>query len=357
MKYVYTLFLLITTELYAQDSTADGKLQITGYAEVYYQYDFNKPADGNRPGFIYSHNRHNEFNLNLGYIKASANRANSRVNLALAAGTYMNANYSAEPGVLKNLFEANAGIRLSKKKQLWLDVGILPSHIGAESAVSKDCPTLTRSLIAENSPYYETGVNLSYRSTNGKWLLSALLLNGWQRITRVIGNSRMNFGTQIQYKPTERLTLNYSNFWGSDKPDSSHEKRNYHNWYGSFSISDNCLISAGFDLGIEKKPNPLSDHAHWTGGFGVIKYSFNPVWRLAWRSEYFNDPDGVLISRINNREFRVVAHSLNLDFAPDKNILLRIEGKRFTAIEPVFNKGNHFSRQNVVLAVSMAAHF
>ena len=37
----------------------------SGYVEAYYQYDFNKPADNNRPGFIYSHNRHNEFNLTL----------------------------------------------------------------------------------------------------------------------------------------------------------------------------------------------------------------------------------------------------------------------------------------------------
>ena len=29
--------------------------------------------------------------------------------IALAAGTYMNANYAAEPGVLKNIYEANAG--------------------------------------------------------------------------------------------------------------------------------------------------------------------------------------------------------------------------------------------------------
>ncbi len=39
------------------------------YVEAYYHYDFNKPADNNRPGFIYSHNRHNEFNLNLALIK------------------------------------------------------------------------------------------------------------------------------------------------------------------------------------------------------------------------------------------------------------------------------------------------
>ena len=33
-------------------------------------------------------------------------------------------------------------LKLAKKKNLWIDAGILPSHIGFESAVSKDCWTL-----------------------------------------------------------------------------------------------------------------------------------------------------------------------------------------------------------------------
>ena len=110
--------ILFSSQLMAQDST--GSLTISGYAEAYYQYDFNKPSDNNRPGFIYSHNRHNEFNLNLGFIKANYTAARVRANIAIAAGTYMNANYSAEPGVLKNVLEANVGVKLSKKKNLWL---------------------------------------------------------------------------------------------------------------------------------------------------------------------------------------------------------------------------------------------
>lgn len=47
------------------------KIKVSGYLETYYGYDFNNPADNNRPSFIYSHNRHNEVNLNLGYIKAN----------------------------------------------------------------------------------------------------------------------------------------------------------------------------------------------------------------------------------------------------------------------------------------------
>lgn len=115
-KILSGMLVLLALQLKAQDST--GSLTISGYAEAYYQYDFNQPADNNRPGFIYSHNRHNEFNLNLGFIKANYSAARVRANMALGTGTYMNANYAAEPGVLKNILEANVGIKISKQKSL-----------------------------------------------------------------------------------------------------------------------------------------------------------------------------------------------------------------------------------------------
>ena len=102
-KILAGILLISTTNLTAQDSakqsSSPNPLLFSGYTEVFYQYDFNKPADNNRPGFIYSHNRHNEFNLNLGFLKGSYNGERVRANLALAAGTYMNANYAAETGV------------------------------------------------------------------------------------------------------------------------------------------------------------------------------------------------------------------------------------------------------------------
>ncbi len=105
-------------------------------------------------------------------------------------------------------------ISLVAKKNLWFDVGILPSHIGFETAIGKYNWTLTRSIVAENSPYFESGARLSYTTDNGKLSLTALALNGWQRITRVDGNSLMSWGTEIYYKPSGKVTLNYSTFFG-----------------------------------------------------------------------------------------------------------------------------------------------
>jgi Putative beta-barrel porin-2, OmpL-like. bbp2 len=164
----------------AQDTASDAKpLTISGYLEVYYSYDFNKPESNTRPGFLYNFNRHNEFNVNLGLIKAAYNSERVRANLALGAGTYMNANYAAEPATLRNIYEANVGVKLTRQKNLWFDIGIMSSHIGFESAIGKDNWTLTRSLVAENTPYFESGAKLSYTTHDGKLLLSALALNGW----------------------------------------------------------------------------------------------------------------------------------------------------------------------------------
>ena len=205
---------------HAEDKKPDTALTFNGYAETYYSYDFNKPINNTKPPFIYSYNKNNEVSVNLAFVKGSYNTDSVRANLALAGGSYMNTNYASEPGVLNNIFESNVGLNLSKNNDLWLDAGVFSSHIGFESAVGKDNWTLTRSLAAENTPYYETGAKISYTSKNDVWFVSALVLNGWQHIRRVEGNSSPSFGTQVTYKPSAKVTLNWSTFIGNNKPDN-----------------------------------------------------------------------------------------------------------------------------------------
>lgn len=171
------------------------------------------------------------------------------------AGTYSNANLVAEPGVLKNIYEANAGINLSKKKQLWLDGGIFASHIGFESAIGKDCWTMTRSISADNTPFYESGMKLTYSSDNGKFIGSALIYNGWKCIQRVEGNSLPSFGWQIIGKPNHKILINSSSFIGTDKADSVRQMRYFHNLYAIFTPSSKLGITVGFDAGVEQKTN------------------------------------------------------------------------------------------------------
>ena len=115
---VFTLLVLASLSSYAQTDSITNPLKISGYVDVYYSYDFGNPSDHNRPGFMYAYNRHNEVSLHLGLIKAAYTTDNVRANLAFMVGTYPNANLAAEPGVLKNIYEANIGVKISKTKNL-----------------------------------------------------------------------------------------------------------------------------------------------------------------------------------------------------------------------------------------------
>lgn len=338
----------------AQDST--GNLSISGYTEAYYTFDFNKPADHNLPDFIYSHNRHNEFTLNLGFIKAFYSTGSIRAAVALGAGTYMNANYAAEPGLLKNVYEASAGVKISQTKNLWLDAGIMPSHIGFESAINKDCNTVTRSMMADNTPYYEAGVKITFTTGNRKWLLSGMALNGWQRIKRVDGSSKMNWGTQLQYKPSENVLLNYSMFFGTDKPDSSRLNRLFHNLYGIFTAGK-VVITAGADIGTEQKVKGSSAKNKWFATVLIAKYAFHKSWALAARMEYYTDKNGVIITTRTPNGFQTAGFSVNIDHSPFKNVVLRLEARMLNSRDPVFTKPAGNTANNNFITGSLAVGF
>ncbi len=357
----FTLLAFASLSSYAQTDSVINPLKINGYVDVYYSYDFGNPSDHNRPGFMYAYNRHNEVNLHLGLVKAAYNTEKVRANLALMVGTYPNANLAAEPGILKNIYEANVGVKISKTKNLWVDAGILPSHIGFESAVGKDCWTLTRTILAENSPYFETGAKISYTSDNEKWFVSGLVLNGWQRIQRVDGNNTPAFGHQITYKPNSKLTLNSSSFIGNDMPDSTKVMRYFHNFYGQYQVNDKLGAIVGFDMGAQQKSKGSSDYNTWFSPVLIAQYSPTEKISIAARGEYYSDENGVIIPIAigtgTTNGFKTFGYSLNLDYNIMKNVVWRIEGRALSSKDKIFTLDNQPSTENYFITTALAIAF
>ncbi len=354
MKNLLFLPLLFSTILvFGQNTDSTRALTFSGYTEVFYQYDFNQPADNARPSFLYNHNRVHEVNINLAYLKATYTTDKVRGNLALMAGTYADDNLSAESDVTQHILEANVGVRLGKRT--WVDAGIMPSHIGFESAISKDCRTLTRSLVAENSPYFETGVKLTYQP-NDKWTLAALYLNGWQRIARPAGNTFPAFGTQITWKPNSNVTLNYSTFLGSDKPDDNRLIRQYHNLYGIFVAGD-WEFTAGFDFGAEQARKGDSELNTWYTPVLIARYQTSPRTALALRGEYFEDKKGVIIATGTENGFQTLGLSLNFDYRISDNALWRIEGRVLNSKDGIFVTNDGLSATRPYVTTSLAISF
>lgn len=339
-------------------------LIIEGYGEVYYGFDFNTPSDNNRPDFVYSHNRHNEVNVNLAMLRAKYEKGRVRANLGLMTGTYANANLAAEQGVIKNIYEANVGYRLTRKRDLWIDAGVLESHIGPEGAISMDCPTLTRSLIAEGSPYYEAGVRLSYISVNQKWYIAMMHLNGWQRIQRQSGNSTPAGGMQVTFTPSDKVLFNLSTFVGSDRPDVEKSKRYFVDFYTKIKLAKKLVATAVFDIGMDRYlSNVLADvydEDGWLGTALILQYRTNK--RMAWvaRGEYFYDPFGRVMP-VNfpgiTPDFAIGAYSLGFDKNLTSSLLWRIEAKGYVGNNRSFQRDGAFFNDNYLLTTSVAFRF
>lgn len=350
-KLILTAFAFIVLKANAQETTKP--LTFSGYVETYYSFDFSNPDNHEKSAFLYNHNRHNELNLNLGLLKASYNTDRLRANLGIMLGTYAQYNMAVEQGLLKNLYEANIGVKISKKSNLWVDAGIMPSHIGFESAIGKDTWNLTRSILAENSPYYESGVKLSYTSTNEKWCLAGLVLNGWQRIQRVPGNQTPAFGTQLTYKPNTNVTLNWSTYVGNEQPDSTSKWRYFNNFYGQFQLNEKLGLIAGFDFGFEQKANKSSEYNRWLTPILVARFAATDKFRIAARAEYYQDKNGVIIVTGTPNGFQTFGYSLNFDYAIIDNFLWRVEGRVFDSKDKIFADKN----QNFYLTSALCFSF
>ncbi|HSP87201.1 MAG TPA: outer membrane beta-barrel protein, partial [Ignavibacteriaceae bacterium] len=104
MKNIVTIIIILFTGNYFAQDNPEVKFNFA--LESYFNFDFNEPIDKELPGFLYSHNRHNEIAINNLLLKGSYDAENVRAAGALIFGDYQRRNYSAEPTAFQYLFEA-----------------------------------------------------------------------------------------------------------------------------------------------------------------------------------------------------------------------------------------------------------
>lgn len=325
--------------------------ELSGFVDVYYAYSWNQPPTRDR-AFTTQPLRHNETNVNLAFLSLRHEDESFHARFALQTGTYVESNTSAEPSLLKNILEASVGSRLGQG--VWIDAGIFPSHIGLEGIVSKDNWTYSRSLLADFSPYYETGVSIT-ASLNDRVSLRALLLNGWQNINET--NSSKAFGTQLQYRPENNVLFNWSTFAGNETPDSSLTRIRLFNDFGlQMSLSPSWGIAAVIDIGAQKKESG-SGWDFWHGTSLMTRFMADSCWAATGRLEYYIDRKGVIAPTGTFNNFQVFSGSLNLDYAPTPAIVWRAEIRQYFSKDPLYPSRSGRKNAETCLVVSASAAF
>ena len=171
------------------------------------------------------------------------------------------------------------------------------------------------------------------------------------------GNSLMSWGAQLQFKPSENITLNYSGFAGSDKPDSARQWRYYHNTYAIFQLNSHWGLTLDFDFGQEQKAKESKSLSNLYGTAVILRYSFAGSWALAARGEFYSDEDGVIINTGTPNGFKTVGASLNIDKSINSHLLWRAEIRTFQSKDDIFTKGSALTNTNTALTTSLAISF
>lgn len=338
------------------DSTSiihQGKVTVGGYIDTYYSYDFNQPVDGNRPYFV-SMGRHNEVNINLAYVDIKYSTTRLRARFVPGFGTYMNSNYAAEEGTLKNIVEANAGIRLFDNKNIWLDFGVFGSPFTNESAISKDHLAYTRSFAPEYVPYFLTGAKLTLPLSQ-KINFYLYALNGWQQI--MDQNSNKALATQLEYRPNDNLLLNWNTFMGKENAaiePSFVGNRFFTDAFFIYAKNKWSLTGSAY-VGIQELS---TEDAVWFSLNLIAQFSITDKFALVSRVEHFNDHQSVQIVPITAVSgFNASGSSLGFNYKIAHNFLFRTEARTFFSRDEIYLRDGQNVNNSSMVTTNLTVWF
>ena len=358
------LLLGLPALLRAQTVSTDSSRSITigAFVDAAYAFDVNRPATRDR-AFTTQPARHNEFTVNLAFVEATVARRRVRGRLALQAGTSVQANYAAEPrqgavsgdALARTVQEAYVGYQLTPT--LWIDAGVFFSHLGMETWVSRDNPVYTRSLVADFSPYYSTGV----RAT---WQLSSAVtarvdvVNGWQNMSE--NNEDKSLGVRVDVAANATTTVSWYGYAGNEPG----AQRRLFNGVGVLSrLSDRAELLAQVDVGWQQHRDSLTAAAQSSGWYGatlITRYWVRPSLAVVARAERFADGNQIVVRTGGPLPFRANSASLGIDVRPEPRVLWRTEARGYAADAPVFPTGGRLpspSRQSGVVVTSLTLTF
>ena len=285
-------------------------LTLEGYVDVYYSYAASHPVGGTRP-YVVNYNRDNEINLDLAYLSLKYTSDRIRAAFTPGFGTYMNANYADERQTLENILEAYVGIRLFKDKNIWLDGGVFSSPYTNETVYSFDQLTYTRSLGAENTPYYLTGAKLTV-PLGPLWTIYLYLLNGWQVIQSQ--HDPLDGGSQLEYKPNDKWDVNWNTYIGNESSTTNpnYKRRFFLDGYVTYTPSAKWAFTADAYSGWQQQVEEgLTKTRNWWNVNFCARYTFAPNNSISARVEHYDDPYEILEKAVTSAtSFKLSSASL-----------------------------------------------
>ncbi len=261
-------------------------LTVSGSADLYYKYDFNKQVSNNRTSFT---NSQNAFSLGMASVKLE--HVGKKVSMVadLGFGTraaefaYTDAGTMA---AIKQLY-----ISYIPVEGLKLTAGSWATHVGYELVDPQLNRNYSMSYMFTNGPFTHTGLKAEYSKGKSSFMLGVSNPTDFRVVPGGFMNKKFAIA-QYSYAASDAVKL-YFNYVGGKGLDTSITNQ--------FDFVGTATISSKFSVGLNATLNRTQawDGAKnisgqsWWGTAAYLNLDPTSTFGLTLRSEYFNDDKGV----------------------------------------------------------------
>jgi hypothetical protein len=287
---------------------------ITGSADMYYSYHFNKL----NPGLTSFTGTQDQINLGMATVKLEHKTTKMDMVADLGFGPRAQQFDYTDQGVVANNTVLGGGI-LQAIKQLYISYspnamvkftgGTWATHIGYEVMDAYGNRNYSMSYMFTNGPFSHTGVRADFTFGKSGFMIGVSNPTDWRQVPSYLQNNK-NMIAQYSYQPSDNFHLFLNYVGGRDVLDDHVHQ---------YDLVSTIKFSSMFNIGLNGTYNHTSLAAkndtagNWYGAAVYLNLDPKPWFGLTLREEYFSDKDGLKLPVAGS----VVASTLSADFKVD----------------------------------------
>jgi hypothetical protein len=318
-KFLLLAFLLLGgTTMFAQEAVLvtekeeeeASPLQISGFVDAYYQYNFNDKSAGTTSFTP----EHNSFELGMANIVFAKDFDKVGFVADLAFGPRANAANGTggfTTDIIKQLF-----VTYAPTDAITLTAGNFSTHVGYELIDAPGNFNYSTSYMFSNGPFFHTGIKADF-ALSDKFGAMIGLYNDTDSKTDAGLAPGKHYGAQLSYVDDKAGV--YLNFLGGNEDTSL--AANQIDLTATYQATEKLLIG----LNATNKAYDFDGvTASWFGAALYLNYSISDAFALGFRGEYFDDSDGIKygVTNMTLMEYTLSANLTKgaLTFVPELRI-------------------------------------
>jgi hypothetical protein len=370
-----------------------GPTSVSGFFDVYYNYDTNHPSSKFIPACSFDCRDHS---ISLNMIELILDKAPDPMGgLAGRTGYHFSVGYGDTQVAINNAQNASSGFNANQPgfdqyvkeayfsylapvgSGLQIDVGKFVTPLGAEVIESKDNWNYSRGLMFNYLiPLNHFGARAKY-TFNSKFNATGYFVNGFNNV--VDNNSGKTYGVDLGWTPDKKNTVTLNYFAGPEQPTGAYGPaaatgtglynvdgiwRQTWDLVYMYNFTSKLTFMANYDyvhgdrliVNTATAPWKLSNPVYYTGGAGYLKYAFNDNNYVAGRYEYIYDRNGFLsannlLASTGTPHAHIQEFTFTYQHTVATHLLTRFEYRRDmsgTPFFPISNFGPGVKQQNIL---------